>query len=105
MCLLWLALPCLAFPCPALACLALDLHPRSSILCTLVLFPLAGAPWRPRRLSQMYQNPVYDSLAGVSIAVLLGVIGLGLTEVSRADLHQRRALSWRALLQLAPGYR
>ncbi|CAM9657221.1 unnamed protein product [Hapterophycus canaliculatus] len=37
-------------------------------------------------LSQYYQNPVFDSLAGVSIAGLLGVMGLVLTEVNRRFL-------------------
>lgn len=37
--------------------------------------------FRPRRLSQYYQNPVFDSMAGVSIAGLLAVMGLVLTEV------------------------
>lgn len=35
------------------------------------------------RLSQMYGNPIFDSLAGVSIAGLLGVMGIVLTEVKR----------------------
>lgn len=43
----------------------------------------SGFTLPPRRLSQYYQNPVFDSLAGVSIAGLLGVMGLVLTEVSR----------------------
>lgn len=54
---------------------------EDSAACLGVLMAIAGTG-----LSQMYQNPVYDSLAGVSIAVLLGVIGLGLTEVNRRFL-------------------
>lgn len=37
-------------------------------------------------LSQVYHNPVFDSLAGVSIAGLLGVMGLVLTEVTRVEV-------------------
>lgn len=46
--------------------------------------------WRTRlcRLSQYYQNPVFDSMAGVSIAGLLGVMGLVLTEVRRREMPQ-----------------
>lgn len=39
-------------------------------------------PATAHSLSQYYQNPVFDSMAGVSIAGLLGVMGLVLTEVS-----------------------
>ena len=35
----------------------------------------------PHRFSQAYQNPVFDSMAGVSIAGLLGMMGIALTEV------------------------
>ncbi|CAN0236012.1 unnamed protein product [Ectocarpus sp. 6 AP-2014] len=49
--------------------------------CVGVLMAMSGIG-----LSQYYQAPVFDSLAGVSIAGLLGVMGLVLTEVNRRFL-------------------
>lgn len=53
------------------------------------LASVLGITSRPSRLSQYYQNPVFDSLAGVSIAGLLGVMGLVLTEVRSTRFHRR----------------
>lgn len=52
------------------------------------------APDALPRLSQMYQNPVFDSLAGVSIAGLLGVMGLVLTEVQHGVQHSSATVFW-----------
>lgn len=59
-----------------------------------VLTRVAFAPYALPRLSQMYQNPVFDSLAGVSIAGLLGVMGLVLTEVQHGAQHNSATVFW-----------
>ncbi|CAM9889355.1 unnamed protein product, partial [Ascophyllum nodosum] len=54
---------------------------EDSAACLGVVIAIVGMGF-----SQAYQNPVFDSMAGVSIAGLLGMMGIALTEMNRRFL-------------------